>query len=182
MLIGLADDLEEQFGPRLGEGNISQFINQQQMESLEMLVQALKPFFFPALHQLGDQVGGRIEGNVSVLGTSGKRQGTDQLGFAGPRVSEEEAVLFFVQVLPPAEASGLRARPIFCQSSSPELVLEILSRVQVVNRVPQCRDHIFGPMALKHLRHYPLQRKADQFLDLALFKSISVCFRLKCML
>jgi hypothetical protein len=29
MLIGPADDLEEQFGPRLGEGNISQFINNQ---------------------------------------------------------------------------------------------------------------------------------------------------------
>ena len=29
MLVGLADDLEEQFRPSLGEGNISKFINDQ---------------------------------------------------------------------------------------------------------------------------------------------------------
>jgi hypothetical protein len=50
MLIGPVDDLEEQFGPRLGEGNISQRINHQQMESLKLFVQSLKPFFFPALY------------------------------------------------------------------------------------------------------------------------------------
>ena len=49
MLIGPADDLEEQFGPRPGEGNISEFINHQQMESLELFVQPLMPFFFPEL-------------------------------------------------------------------------------------------------------------------------------------
>jgi hypothetical protein len=51
ILIGPADDSEEQFGPRLGEGNISKFINHQLMEPLELFVQSqsLKPFFFPAL-------------------------------------------------------------------------------------------------------------------------------------
>ncbi len=52
MLIGPADDLEEQLGSSLGKGNISQFINRQEVESLELFVQALKPFFFPALHEL----------------------------------------------------------------------------------------------------------------------------------
>ena len=37
MLIGPADDLKEQFGPGLGERNVSQFIDDQQMESLELL-------------------------------------------------------------------------------------------------------------------------------------------------
>ena len=41
MLIGPADDLEEQFGPRLGEGDISQFINDQQMDSLELFEHSL---------------------------------------------------------------------------------------------------------------------------------------------
>jgi hypothetical protein len=48
MLIGPADDLEEQFGSGLGEGNISEFIDDQEMELLELFVQSLKPFFLPA--------------------------------------------------------------------------------------------------------------------------------------
>ena len=36
MLIGPADNLEEQFGSCLGEGNISEFVNDQEMESLEL--------------------------------------------------------------------------------------------------------------------------------------------------
>ena len=70
MLIGLADDLEEQLRPRLGEGNISKFINHQEMESLELFVQPLKPLFFPALHELSDKVRGGVEANASALGTS----------------------------------------------------------------------------------------------------------------
>ena len=89
MLIGPADDLEEQLGSGLGEGNISQFIDHQEMESLELFVQALQPFFFPALHELGDQVRGRIEADVSALGASGKRQSADQMRFAGSRVSDQ---------------------------------------------------------------------------------------------
>jgi hypothetical protein len=38
MFIGPADDLEEQFGSCLGEGNVSKFINHQEMESLESRV------------------------------------------------------------------------------------------------------------------------------------------------
>jgi hypothetical protein len=49
ILIGPADDSEEQSGPRLGEGNISKFINHQLMEPLELFVGSLKPFSFPAL-------------------------------------------------------------------------------------------------------------------------------------
>jgi hypothetical protein len=61
----------------------------------------LKPSFFPALYQLGNQVHSRIEANASALGASGEGQGTDQVGFAGSRVSDEEHAFFFVQVLPP---------------------------------------------------------------------------------
>jgi hypothetical protein len=55
MLIDPADDLEERFCSCLGEGNISEFINHQEMESLDLFVQSLKPFFFPALHELSDK-------------------------------------------------------------------------------------------------------------------------------
>ncbi len=100
MLIGPADNLEKQFRTGFREGDISQFINHQQMEPLELFVQSLKPFFLPALHQLSDEIGSRREANASALGTSGKRQGTDQMGFARSRVSDQQDVFSFVQILP----------------------------------------------------------------------------------
>ena len=65
MFIGLADDLEEQLRPRLGEGNVSQLIDYQQVESLKLLVQPLQPLFFPALHELSLKVGGVMETKLS---------------------------------------------------------------------------------------------------------------------
>ena len=73
MLIGPADNLKKQFGSGLGEGNISEFINDQEMESLELFEQSLQSFFLPALYELSHKVGGRREANVSALGASGKR-------------------------------------------------------------------------------------------------------------
>ena len=70
------------------------------MESLELFVQSLKPLFFPALHELSYKVGSRVEANVSALGTSGKRQRADQVRLAGSRVSDQQDVFSFVQILP----------------------------------------------------------------------------------
>ena len=69
MLIGPTDDFKEQFSSGLGERDISQFIDDQQMESLELFMHSLKSFLLPALHELSDQVGGGIEANGSTLGT-----------------------------------------------------------------------------------------------------------------
>ena len=89
MLIGPADNLKEQFGSGLGEGNISEFINDQEMEPLELFEDSLESFFLPALYELSHKVGGGIEANTSALGTSGKGQGTDQMSFSGSRVSDQ---------------------------------------------------------------------------------------------
>ena len=105
MLIGPADHLKEQFRTGFGEGNISQFIQDQQMDPLELFEQALKPLFFPALHQLSDQIGRCIEANASALGTSGKGQGTDQMSFARSRVSDQQDVFLLVQILSPQKLS-----------------------------------------------------------------------------
>ena len=69
MLIGPPYDLKEQFGPSLGEGNVSQFIDDQEMKSLELFVHSLKSFFLTAFHELGDKVCSCVEANVSALGT-----------------------------------------------------------------------------------------------------------------
>ena len=52
MFIGPADDLKEQFGSRLRERNVSQFIDDQEMESLKLFVQPLQSFFLTAFHEL----------------------------------------------------------------------------------------------------------------------------------
>ena len=69
ILIGPADNLEEQLGSRLGERDVSQFIDDQEMESLELFVQSLKSFFLSTFHELSDQVGGCVEADISSLGT-----------------------------------------------------------------------------------------------------------------
>ena len=69
MLISPADDFKEQFRSSLGERNVSQFIDDKQMESLKLFVHSLKSSFFSALHELSDQVGGGIEANGPTLGT-----------------------------------------------------------------------------------------------------------------
>jgi len=106
MLIGAADDLKEQLGPGLGERDVSQFIDDQEMKSLELFVQSLKPFFLSALHELSDQVGGCIESNVSSLGTRRKRQGTDQMRFTGSRVPDEQHVFSLIEVFSSQELSN----------------------------------------------------------------------------
>ena len=58
MFIGLACDLEKQFGSRLGEGNISQFIDDQQIESLELFLESLQSSFLAALQELSDKIFG----------------------------------------------------------------------------------------------------------------------------
>ena len=71
------------------------------MKSLELFLESLKPFFLPAFHELSDQVGGRVEANISSLGTGRKRQGTDQVCFTGSRVPDEQHVFLLVKILPP---------------------------------------------------------------------------------
>ena len=70
MLIGLAYDIEKQFGSSLGEGDISQFIDDQQIKSLELFLESLQPSFLAALHELSDKICGCVEAHFPALGAS----------------------------------------------------------------------------------------------------------------
>ena len=50
MFVGLADYFEKQFGTGLRKGDVSQFIQDEQMKSLQLFLEALEPSFFPAFH------------------------------------------------------------------------------------------------------------------------------------
>ena len=115
MLIGPADDLEEQFGSRLGERNVSQFIDDQEMESLELFVHSLKSSFFSTFHELSDQLGGCVESNGSALGARRKRQGTDKMRFTGPGVPDEQHVFSLVEIFSPQKLPNQR---FFCAAAN----------------------------------------------------------------
>jgi hypothetical protein len=68
VFIGLADDLEEQLCAGLGEWNIAQLIQNEQMKALQLFVQTLKASFFPAFQQLGYQCGCAVEADFAALG------------------------------------------------------------------------------------------------------------------
>jgi len=70
MFIGLAYDVEKQFGSSLREGDVSQFIDDQQIESLELFLETLQFSLLAALHELSDKIGGCVEVHFSALGTS----------------------------------------------------------------------------------------------------------------
>ena len=72
MLIGSADHLEKQFCPCFGKGNISQFIQDEQMKSLELCLQALQPSFFSTFHELSNQAGDGMEAYFAAAGTGRK--------------------------------------------------------------------------------------------------------------
>jgi hypothetical protein len=74
VLVGPADDLEEQLGGGFGERDISHLVEEQQIDALKLLVQALQFSLFAALHELGDQVGGGVEADLSPLGAGGEGQ------------------------------------------------------------------------------------------------------------
>ena len=70
MFIGLAYDVEKQFGSSLREGDISQFIDDQQIESLELFLESLQSSFLAALHELSDKICGCVKAHFSALGAS----------------------------------------------------------------------------------------------------------------
>jgi len=69
MLVSPADNLKKQFRSSFGKGNISQFIDDQQVESLELCVESLKFSFLAAFHQLSDKICSGMEADFSALGT-----------------------------------------------------------------------------------------------------------------
>jgi hypothetical protein len=65
--IALAEDLEEQLGPGLGQGYEAQFVDDQELETRQLPLQVEQPPLVPGLSQLVDQSGGRSESSAQSL-------------------------------------------------------------------------------------------------------------------
>jgi hypothetical protein len=109
--VSASHDIEEQLGPGLGERDVTEFIEDEQIEPLELLVEPLKRPVFAHLQQQGDQRGGGGEPHPLARRAGGEPQGGGQVGLARAGVADQEHVLPSFEVLPTGTAR-LLASPV----------------------------------------------------------------------
>ena len=66
-LVGPADDLEEEFGPGLGAGDVAELVEDEQVVAFELLVEAFELALLAAFEELGDQAGDTEEAHAPAL-------------------------------------------------------------------------------------------------------------------
>jgi hypothetical protein len=83
--IALAEYLEEQFGADGCEWHIAQFIDDQQLDGVEVLLQRAQPAFVARFHELMDESGRGREGDTVTLlaGRQSSPQGRVRFSGAG---------------------------------------------------------------------------------------------------
>ncbi len=78
-----AEDLEQQFGPGLGQRHEAQFVDEQQLEAGEHLLKAHQAPFVLGFDQLMRQRRRSGEPDAKTLLASGQAQGQRNVGFPG---------------------------------------------------------------------------------------------------
>ena len=94
--IALAEHFKEQLRTDSGERHVAQFIDDQQLDSVEMLLQGPQTAFIAGFHEFVDESGSRGEGNTVSLLAGGQSQGQGSVGLAGTRGPKRNAVLALV--------------------------------------------------------------------------------------
>ena len=88
-LVTLAEHLEEQLGPGLGQGHEAQFVDDQQLESGQPSLEVEQTPFVPGLDQLVDQGGGGSEAHGQSTLTRSKAETEGDMSLAGAAVADE---------------------------------------------------------------------------------------------
>ena len=101
--IALAEDLEEQLGPGLGQGYEAQFVDDQELETRQLPLQVEQPPFVPGLNQLVDQSGGRGETHGQSSLTRSQAETEGDVGLAGAAVANSDDVILAVDVFAPGQ-------------------------------------------------------------------------------
>ena len=101
--VSAADDIEEQFGTGLGERDVAEFVEDEQIESFELLHEALQFVAVALLEHMGHQGGYPEEAHPPALGAGGETQGGGQVGLTGTGVTEKEHVFALIDILPAHE-------------------------------------------------------------------------------
>src|SRR3954462_4990412 len=91
--MALAEDLEQQLRAGLGERHVTQFVDDQQLCSSEVLLQSQQAALVARFLELMNEAGGGSEGNGEPPLTGGKTQGQGNMGLPGAAVSEDDNVV-----------------------------------------------------------------------------------------
>ena len=84
-----ADDIEKKFRTGLGERDVTQLIQQENVQSLQLFVQPLQGPGFALFEQLRHQARGGHEADSLALGAGGEAQRTGEVRFAGSRIPDQ---------------------------------------------------------------------------------------------
>src|SRR5882757_5027424 len=91
--IALAEDLEEQLRADRRERYVAQFVDDQQLDRIEMFLQRPQTALVARFHEFMHESGGGREGDAVAFLASGKSQCQSDVGFAGARWPERNAVM-----------------------------------------------------------------------------------------
>jgi hypothetical protein len=97
-LVRPAYHLEQQLRSRLRKRHVPQFVQDQQIQSLQLLQAALQPSGFPALKQLRHKCCYRTKSHLLSLPARRKSKRTRQMRFPSPGIPHQKHILSFTQV------------------------------------------------------------------------------------
>ena len=84
-----ADYVEQQFRPGLGERDVTEFVQQQDIQPFQVFVQPLQGPRFPLFEQLGHEARGGHEPHALTLSAGGKTQCARQMRLARTRIADQ---------------------------------------------------------------------------------------------
>ena len=91
--IALAEHFEEQLGTDSRERHVAQFVDDQQLDGVEMLLQGPEAALITGFHEFVHEGGGRGEGDAVSLLAGGQSQGQGDVGLAGAGGPKRNTVL-----------------------------------------------------------------------------------------
>ena len=97
VFVAPAEDIEQQLAAGLRQGNVAEFVDDQQVHLGELVLEAEQPLLVARLHHLVDQMGGGGEAHGEALLAGGEAEGQRDVRLAAAARSEQDRVLPAVQ-------------------------------------------------------------------------------------
>lgn len=108
----VGDDLEEQFGGHLGQRDIAEFVDDDQIHAGPALEHASEALFALRFDELVDQRGGGGKANAFSLAAGGDGQPRCQMGFSGTGLADQQHRLGAFKVPALGQGSDARSRDV----------------------------------------------------------------------
>ncbi len=92
-LVSLGEDLEQKLGTRRRQRNVAEFVDDQELDGLEVALQLQKTSLVAGFHELVDEGGGGREGDGEALLAGGQPESQRHMRLSGARVAKCDDVL-----------------------------------------------------------------------------------------